>query len=581
MTDSQTSFSHQFRWRAIRIIALIPVLAISVRLWQLQVSGHEAYAYIAAQQSLVQSTLDSDRGEIYATERDGRGGERLVPLAVNRSAVTVYSDPRSIVDPTSVAQLLAERLGLDEADTISKLSKSDDPYEELIKRGGPEVKAVIEELDLKGIGMTDNSFRFYPNNNLGSHILGFVQYQDDKMVGQYGTEGYLDAMLSGQSGYFSGEINATGSLLGVGDRLLDPAIHGSDVVLTIDWTLQYHTCKELNSWVAQHGASGGSVIIMDPNTGFILAMCSSPDYNPNVFNEVGSINKFNNPAIFDTYEPGSVVKPLTMSAAIDQQKVTPSTTYIDTGEVVFGQHTIRNSDLKSNGEQSMTEVLVKSLNTGVVFLAQQLGGQMLKDYFEDFGLGAKTNIELEGEANGNIKQLDEKQEIYYATASFGQGITATPLQMVTAYSALANGGELFRPHIVRELLHKDGTTTKTKPTNIGKPISQKTAALVSGMLVEVVERGHGKKAGVPGYFIAGKTGTAQIPRKDGQGYETGVGSTIGSFVGFGPVSDPKFAMIVRVDRPRDVQFAESSAAPLFGELAKFFLQYYEIPPDRI
>lgn len=581
MREEDVNFRSQFRWRAIRIIALIPVIAISVRLWQLQVSAHDTYAYIAAEQSLIESTLDSDRGEIYATERDGRGGERLVPLAVNRTSVTVYADPRNVDDPASTAYALSDRLGLDEIELAAKLSKADDPYEELVRRGGPEVKAVIEELDLPGIGMIENNFRFYPNNNLGSHVLGFVQYQDDKMVGQYGSEGYLDTLLSGKAGFFSGEINATGSLLGVGDRLFDPAVHGSDVVLSIDWTLQYKTCRELNDWVRQHGASGGSVIIMDPNTGFVLAMCSAPDYNPNVFNEVNSINQFNNPAIFNTYEPGSIIKPLTMAAAVDQEKVSPSTTYTDTGEVTFGPDTIRNSDLKANGEQTMTEVLVKSLNTGVVFLSQQLGRDALKNYFEAFGLGEKTNIELDGEASGNLSQLDEKQEIYYATASFGQGITATPLQMVSTYAALANGGELFQPHIIKELLHKDGTTSSTEVTSIGMPISQKTAALVSGMLVEVVERGHGKRAGVPGYYIAGKTGTAQIPRSDGQGYEEGPGSTIGSFVGYGPVSDPKFAMIVRIDRPLDVRFAESSAAPLFGKLAKFFLQYYEIPPDRI
>lgn len=581
MTEVRDSFADQFRWRAVSILFLIPFLAIVFRLWQLQISQHEVYAYVAAEQSLVESTLDSDRGEIYARERDGRGGERLVPLAVNSASVTVYADPRNIVDTEHTAQVLAERLNLDKDSLLQKFNKTDDPYEEILRRGGPEVKAVVETLDLPGIGMTENDYRFYPNNNLSSHILGFVQYQADKMVGQYGVEGYLDKLLSGQSGFFSGEINATGSLLGIGDRLLDPAVHGSDVVLSIDWTLQYHTCKELNDWVRVHGASGGSVVIVEPNTGYILAMCSAPDYNPNIFNEVRSINQFNNPAIFDTYEPGSIIKPITMAAALDQKLVAPSTTYTDTGEVKFGPDTIRNSDLKANGEQTMTEVLVKSLNTGMVFVAQKLGRDKLKDYFEAFGLGEKSNIELEGEANGNIRQLDEKQEIYYATASFGQGITATPLQMVLAYAALANGGTLYQPHIVKELLHKDGTTTLTQPTAVGSPVNQKTAALVTGMMVEVVENGHGKKAGVPGYYIAGKTGTAQIPRRDGQGYETGPGSTIGSFVGYGPVNDPKFAMIVRVDRPRDVQFAESSAAPLFGKLASFLLQYYEIPPDRL
>lgn len=580
MHDTAATTTDQFRWRAVRLIALLPVLAIAVRLVQLQIVGHDAYAQIAANQSMAESTISSDRGEIYATERDGRGGERLVPLAVNRSSYTIYAEPVHIKDVVAAAQALAPIVGVEESELIKRMSKPDDPYELLLQRGGPEVKAAVEALDIDGIGITEESFRFYPNNNLSSHILGFVQYRDNGMVGQYGAEGFLDDMLTGKAGVFRGEINATGNMLGVGDRLIDPAIHGSDVVLTVDWTLQYHTCRQLNNWVSTHGASGGSVIILDPNTGAVLAMCSSPDYNPNVYNEVSSLTQFNNPAIFNTYEPGSIVKPFTIAAALDQKKITPTSTYIDTGEVVIGPHTIRNSDKKANGEQTMTDVLVKSLNTGVIYAQRLIGGDRLKDYFEAFGLGEATGIELNGEAKGTLGRLDEKQDIYYATASFGQGMTATPLQMVAGYAALANGGKLYRPYIVKEVLHTDGTSTPTEPIVIGTPISQKTSALVSGMLVEVVENGHGTKAAVPGYYIAGKTGTAQIPRQDGQGYETGVGSTIGSFVGYGPVNDPRFAMIVRVDRPKDVQFAESSAAPLFGILAKFLLQYYEVPPDR-
>lgn len=580
MHEAVANTTEQFRWRAVLVIASLPVLAITFRLVQLQLVGHTAYAQIARNQSMAETTISSERGEIYATERDGRGGERLVPLAVNRSSFTVYAEPKNIKDVVSAAQGLSAIVGLDESELIRRLSKPDDPYELLLQRGGPEVKTAVEALGIDGIGITEESFRFYPNNNLSSHILGFVQYGDSGMVGQYGAEGYLDDLLSGETGLFKGEINATGRLLGVGERSVNPAIPGSDVVLTIDWTLQYHTCRQLNEWVIKHGASGGSVIIMNPNSGEVMAMCSAPDYNPNVYNEVRSLTQFNNPAIFNAYEPGSIIKPFTIAAALDQKRITPSSTYVDTGEVVIGPHTIRNSDLKANGEQTMTDVLVKSLNTGVIYAQRLIGGDRLKDYFEAFGFGRESGIELNGEARGTLGRLDEKQDIYYATVSFGQGMTATPLQMVAAYSALANGGKLYRPYIVKEILHTDGTSTVTEPVVEGTPISQKTAALVSGMMVEVVENGHGKKASVPGYYIAGKTGTAQIPRQDGQGYETGVGSTIGSFVGYGPVNNPKFAMIVRVDRPKDVQFAESSAAPLFGNLAKFLLQYYEIPPER-
>jgi len=306
-------------------------------------------------------------------------------------------------------------------------------------------------------------------------------------------------------------------------------------------------------------------------------MCGSPDFNPNVYNETSKITNFNNPALFLDYEPGSVMKGLTMAAAVDQQKVSPNSTYNDTGEVLFGKSVIKNSDNKAHGIQTMTQVLEESLNTGAIYAMRQIGVQVFRKYLEDFGLGSTTGVELDGEAAGNLHSLYDSNEIYAATASFGQGITATPLQMVTAYAAIANGGKLMRPYLVKEIRHSDGTTETHSSKVVRQVISSKTAALVSGMLVRVVTNGHGKKAAVTGYVIAGKTGTAQIPRHDGKGYEDG--STIGSFIGFGPVSDPKFAMIVRIDRPKDVQYAESSAAPLFGDLAKFILQYYEVPPS--
>lgn len=569
-----------FRWRTLRILSLLPALAIVGRLSYMQLWQHEAYAQTADRQSKAEDSLNSERGEIFATELDARGLSKLVPIAVNNSSITLYAEPKNIADPSSVARTLAGYINMEEKVIFDKIKRADDPYEELVRRGGPELVQLVNELKIEGIKYKEDEHRFYPNNNIGSHVLGFVQYKDGKIVGQYGIEGYLDKFLAGQSGLVSGEKTSTGAWLSASERELQPTVHGSDVVLTIDWTIQYHTCRALNDWVEAHGASAGTVIIMDPNNGAIISMCSAPDFNPNIFNEVKSVASFNNPAIFDAYEPGSIVKPLTMAAALDRKKITPSTTYEDTGEVRIEPHTIRNSDLKSNGVQNMTDVLVKSLNTGVIYAMRQIGGPALKNYFEAFGLGKETNIELAGESAGNIKSLSEKKEIYYATGSFGQGITATPLQMVNAYSAIANGGTLWQPHIIKEVIHPDGVIEATAPEVLGVPIEERAAAMVTGMLVEVVEKGHGKKAGVDGYYIAGKTGTAQIPRSDGQGYETGPGSTIGSFVGYGPVRSPRFAMIVRVDRPRDVVYAESSAAPLFGQIAKFLLQYYEIPPDK-
>jgi len=566
------------RWAIVRLFFVVFTLFVILRLWNLQVVNHEAYAKLSIDQTQVYQLLIPNRGEIYATEKDLNGGSRAVPLALNHESSLVYADPRKIDDPQKTAEVLAPILGEPVEKIFASISKKDDPYEPLRHRVGPDIKKAIQDLQLNGIGILPEIERFYPGNNVASHILGFVSYPERIPVGQYGLEGYFNDELTGKPGNFQSDKNSAGVWIALSDRDLTPAVDGSDLYLTIDWTIQFKACQELNAWVQKHGASGGSVIVMNPQTGAIIAMCGAPDYNPNIFNEISRIKEFNNPAIFLQYEPGSIAKPLTMAAALDQQKVTPTTTYNDTGAVVIGPKTIHNSDGKGYGIQTMTDVLAKSLNTGAIFAMRQVGVGVFRKYLEDFGLSIVSGINLMGEASGSLRSLYDSNEIYGATASYGQGILVTPLQMVAAYSAIANSGKLMKPYIVQEINHPDGSKDIFKPETIRQVISQKTSAILSGMLVNVVEEGHGKKAGVKGYYIAGKTGTAEIPRADGKGYESG--ANIGSFVGFGPVNNPKFAMIVRIDRPKDVQFAESSAAPLFGELAKFILQYYEVPPER-
>ncbi len=267
-----------------------------------------------------------------------------------------------------------------------------------------------------------------------------------------------------------------------------------------------------------------------------------------------------------------------MAMGLDLGVVNPTTTYEDKGKLVINGFTIENSDRKVHGRKTMIEVLNESLNTGAIFVAKKVGLEKFRTYVKAFGFGTLTGIELDTESPGTIKSLDETREIYLATAAFGQGITVTPLQMVSAFAALANGGKLVQPYIDDEIIKPDGTIKKTEPKVVRQVISERASTLLGGMLVNVVRKGHGKRAGVDGYFVGGKTGTAQVPKKDGRGYEAH--ATIGSFAGFAPVDDPRFVMLVKIDRPRDVQWAESSAAPLFGDLARFLVQYLEIPPDE-
>ncbi len=442
-------------------------------------------------------------------------------------------------------------------------------------------EGALRELEIDGLQFEMKAFRFYPEGSIGANMTGFVSYSGDDSRGQYGLEGFFNEELTGVSGSIKTERSAHGELIIMNDREYTKPKNGSDLVLTIDRTIQFTACQKLNEAVKKHGADGGSVVIMDPDTGAILAMCSNPDYDPNHYRDVEDINIFNNQVVFSQYEPGSIFKGITMAMGIDQEKIMPQTTFTDTGSVKIADYEIKNSDLKAHGVIDMNGVLRESLNTGTIFVMRKIGADVFRDYVKNFGFGEKTGIELEGESTGDIKNLVKdkmNKELYAATASFGQGIAVTPLQMINAFAAMANGGILMKPYLVKEVILGDGSRIVTQPKQIRRVISERGAMILSGMLVNVVENGHGKRAGVKGYYVAGKTGTAQIPKKDGRGYEKN--AHIGSFAGFAPANNPKFAMLVRLDNPRDVEWAESSAAPLFGEISEFLLHYLQVPTER-
>ena len=546
------------------------------QLFRVQVLSHSFYAALAEGQHDLFQHLFPERGKIYA--RDHQSGDQTFLLATNRTLNLLFAEPFRIKNPLNEAKALAPILGLDEAELAKKISSRTEQYRVLGHKIDDETRAKIEALKLEGIGFSDEEFRYYPEGTTGAQMLGFVGENDKGKSGRYGIEGWFDKELAGTQGYLQSEKDSRGRVIAVGNRTVQPAKDGSDIVLTIDRTVQYVVCKKLDEWVARFGASKGSVIVADPKTGAIVALCNAPTFNPNEYSKIDSVEVYNNTAIFEPYEPGSVFKAITMAAGLDTGKITPSSTFDDPGEIKIGPFTIRNSDLKAHGLVDETTVLAESLNTGVVDVVHRVGASKFLGYVRDFGFGQKTGVELQSEGSGNIDPLTQKGDIWSATGSFGQGITVTVLQLASAYGAIANGGTLMKPYIIDEIRRTDGTVEKRAPKIVRRVISERASQLLTGMLVAVVEKGHGKRAGVAGYWIGGKTGTAQIPRKDGGGYE--VGPTIGTFAGFGPVDDPRFVMVVRVDRPRDVQYAESSAAPLFGDIAKYLLSYYQIPPTR-
>ncbi|OGH66392.1 MAG: hypothetical protein A3J66_02935 [Candidatus Magasanikbacteria bacterium RIFCSPHIGHO2_02_FULL_47_14] len=571
------------RIRAAGIVLFLLGSLIIIRLFLLMILNHSFYTQIAAGSQELYEQLYPKRGSIFI--QDTRSGEEF-PLAINRDLFVVYADTRKI-DDEKVAEDIVEKLAAtfqydDEKKlkVYTQLLKKDDPYEPIEQNVTEEVVESIKAQGLPGVGFVRRPYRFYPEGRLGAHLVGFVgKDEDGNDIGRYGVEGYWNNDLAGKAGFFEGAKSAGGGWIPLAGRVFEPAYDGADLVLTVDRTLQFYACDKLRQKAEEYGATSAALILMDPQTGAILATCSVPDFDPNTYNKVDSGEVYNNTAIFTPYEPGSVFKPLTMAAALNENLVGPQSPFYDKGYADgICTKPIRNALDKTYQTQTMTGVLENSINTGMVYVAQQLGKERFRHYVEEFGFGVKEGIELETESAGTIDSLSlnkgDAVDCYAATGSFGQGLTVTPLQMVTSFAALANGGKLMRPFVVSEVRYSDGKVTRTNPKVIDEVISPRASALISGMLVSVVDNGHAKSAGVKGYYIAGKTGTAQIAGPGGYSEETNH-----TFVGFGPVDNPKFVGLVKFEKPRRA-FADSTAAPLFGDIAQFTLKYYGIPPTR-
>lgn len=560
------------------VVAGFFILAMIVfigRFFQLQVLDYPTYKVLASDQHEVQASLIPKRGTIFV--RDRVDGKRY-PIALDRDAWNVFAVPRDMKEPAAVVKEIAPILGFAENDLLAKFTPTS-TFMYLAKDVPLETVDAINRLRPPGIGVVKVQLRSYPEHGIGGQFLGFVKTdENNQRVGQYGVEGFQQTLLAGEYGSIIAEKDAAGQRLSIGTIQLKESRNGSDVVLTIDRAIQYEVCRKIEEAVHEYGAEQGSAVVMDPDTGAVVAMCSFPDFKPEQFNQISDLGVLNNPAIFYQYEPGSIFKPITLAAGIDQEKITPESTYVDKGEETMDDFTIRNSDKLAHGVQTMTEVLEKSLNTGAIHVQRLLGKELFRDYVAKFGLGEKSGIEMQTEVKGNISSLTKKGQIFAATASFGQGISVTPLQMTTAFAALGNGGKLLRPHIVERIISPDGAEEIVKPQAVRQVISQRASRLISAMMVQVVENGHGKKAAVPGYYVAGKTGTAQIPNPKGKGYLAD--GTIGTFAGYAPADRPKFVLLVKIDKPKELQYAEASAAPVFGEIAKFLLNYYQVPPER-
>lgn len=538
------------------------------RLFQKQILEHTTYLAQAESQYIVKQDLPATRGKIYASD--------MFPLATSSRLYQLLVVPRLVVQDQKrpVAGKLSTYTDKT-AQEIFDLINNDKYYVPPLKIKMSEAEGqAIADLKIKGVLVTPESVRLYPEGQLAAQLLGFV---DASGNGRYGLEGFYNNELKGIGGSIFGESDTHGRVFDVNSQT--DARNGSDFVLTIDHNIQYQAESILAQSVKKYQADSGSMIIVEPQTGKILAMTNAPTYDPNSFNKVPQQDQgvFNNMSVNNAWEPGSVFKPLIMAAAIDSGKIQPETKNTFGACVKVDSYQICTSTNQAYGEETMTQVLENSDNVAMVWISDLLGKDLMYKYLKDFGFGRKSGIELDTESAGQIDDAKHWSNSERATISFGQGLTATPLQVLMATNVIANSGKLMQPYIVDKIINFDGKEQNRSPKVITQVISPDTAKKVTDMMVSVVVNGHGKKAAVPGYKVAGKTGTAQVP-KPGGGYWAD--RHIGSFIGFAPADNPRFAMIVRLDNPKNVDWAESSAAPTFGEMANWLLKYLGVPPSQ-
>jgi len=545
-------------------------LLIIYRLYYLQIKKGEYYEALALGQQVSFKEIRGERGEVFFNDEK-------TPLAQTKKKNLVYIFPQKIPQENweEMAEIIGEILGEEKENLLSSFKKGNVLKREISK----DALNKIKEAEITGISTDEVWARFYPQEELASHVIGFLNSEGE---GQYGIEGYYDKILRGKDS-FQKELRSAFGYLNFWDNLNEPISKkdlskGASLFLTLDYNIQYFSEKLLKKAKEKFDIDSGQIIVTDPSTGKILAMAIFPSFNSNRYGEEKELEIFLNPVLQKLFEPGSIFKPITFAQGLEENLITPETTYIDKGFVELGGPPIYNFQRRVWGEQSMTDVLEESINTGAVFVQQEIGKEKFLGYLEKFGFFEKTGIDLQGEIFSENKPLIRGYPRDLATASFGQGIQVTPVQLVRAFGAIANGGNLMRPFIVEKIVKANGEVIETTPEVQRKVISQTTAAKLTSMLISVVENGSGRRAQIPGYYITGKTGTAQVPSKNGKGYsET---ETIQSFIGFFPALNPQVLIFIKLDNPKGVETAGYSAAPLFRELAKYIIGLWQIPPTQ-
>lgn len=565
-----------FRVRIFTIgVCCISVLLI-VRLYTVQVVQGTAYATRAEQQYVGSVRNLFERGTIYFSTK---GGER-VSAATLRTGYTLAINPTLIDDSGAVYDAISAIIPLDRDSFFARAEKKGDPYEEVAQRVKEADANQIRALKLRGVQLFRDQWRYYPGSALAAHAVGFVAYKDTHLGGRYGLERRYEDVLSRNSvnlfvNFFAELFEDFGSVV------FDVAGEKEgDIVTTLEPAVERALEEALQQTHETYESRQTGGIIMDPHTGAIYAMAAYPTFDLNDFSAVPDPSVFNNPLVESAYEMGSIIKPLTIAAGLDSGVITPRSTYFDGGSVELDNITIKNFDERGRGTVSMQEVLNESLNTGVAHVMKLMGRDRFRVYFKDkFQLGERTGIDLPGEIRGLAHSLDSIRDVDYASASFGQAIALTPIATVRALSALGNGGLLVTPHLVERIIANDGEEHMPKSVEPTRILSPETSESITRMLVEVVDTAlAGGQEKLEHYTIAAKTGTAQIALPNGKGYYDD--RYLHSFFGYFPAYDPKFLVFLYTIEPQNVKYASQTLTQPFMSLAKFLLNYYDVPPDR-
>jgi stage V sporulation protein D (sporulation-specific penicillin-binding protein) len=545
--------------------------ALAGRLFWVQIIEHSRYREKAEETRGRRWPIRSPRGNIY--DRNGN------PLALNLKLYSVAADPRLISDPAGVAKQLAPLLRKPEAELAALLTDRGDRHVLLRATVDAPVAAAIRKLDCPGLIVSNEWKRAYPHEQAGAALLGFV---GTDMKGLGGIEAALNRTLSGTDGQMlvvlDGRLPRSRSQIPGRSVVTKNMVPGSSVALTIDLEIQAIAEQELAKAVEAANASGGAAIVMDPETGEILALASQPGFDPNQFRDYDEKSWVSH-AIASPYEPGSTFKLITACAAIEEGVMSQGETYTCTGSRAVGNRTIScalHGGTRAHGTLDLDHMIIKSCNVGMGTVALALGAPRLHRWAQRLGFGRLTGIELAGESAGLLMPASAWSQVQVANVGFGQGVSVTALQLLRAYCAVANGGRLVSPHIVKMIMEPGGKVVTPRPPPPEQVLSPATCERLRADLEKVVEEGTGKQAQIPGRRVAGKTGTAQRPTPE-MGYRSG--KYIGSFVGFAPVEHPRLAILVVIDEPKGSHYGGVVAAPAFREICERALAYLRVPPD--